>query len=57
MDIIIKIGNNNFTICLSKLNIKIKQYYIIKNEGITKIKDDIYDISVKGDIIVKINIT
>jgi len=56
MDITIKIGNNNFPIYLSKLYIKKQQYYIIKNEGITKIKDDIYDISEKGDIIVKINI-
>lgn len=52
---IIKIGENEFTIQLSKLNIKKQQYYRIKNEGISKIKNDICDISEKADIIVKIN--
>jgi hypothetical protein len=52
----IKIGDNEFTIYLSKLNIKPEQYYIIKNEGISKIKNDVYDVSEKADIIIKINI-
>jgi hypothetical protein len=30
------------------------QYYRIKNQGLTKVKDDIYDVSEKADIIVKI---
>jgi hypothetical protein len=55
-NIIVKIGDNEFTIYLSKLNIKPEQYYIIKNEGISKIKNDVYDVSEKADIIIKINI-
>jgi curved DNA-binding protein CbpA len=56
MNLIIKIGDSEFIIYLSKLNIKSEQYYKIKNEGISKIKNDICDISEKADIIVKINI-
>ena len=56
MNIVIKIGNSDFSINLSKLYIRKQQYYIIKNEGITKIKNDIYDISERGDLIIKINI-
>lgn len=56
MNLIIKIGDNEFTIYLSKLNIKQEQYYKIKNEGISKIKNDICDVSEKADVIVKINI-
>lgn len=56
MNIIITIGGANFTIQLSQLNIKKQQYYVIKNEGITKIKNDLYDITEKADIIIKINI-
>jgi hypothetical protein len=55
-NIIVKIGDNEFTIYLSKLNIKPEQYYKIKNEGISKIKNDVCDVSEKADIIVKINI-
>ena len=55
MDIIINLGDNEFTIYLSKLNIKKQQYYKIKNKGISKIKNDIRDVSDKSDIIVKIN--
>ena len=34
---------------------KKEQFYKIKNQGITKVKEnDIYDLSEKGDIIVKI---
>jgi len=33
---------------------KREQYYKIKNQGITKSNDDIYNISQKSDIIVKI---
>jgi hypothetical protein len=41
---------------LSELYLKQEQYYIFKNMGISKIKNDIYNISEKNDIIVKINI-
>lgn len=56
MNIVIKIGDVNYTINLSKLYIKTQQYYIIKNEGIAKIKNDLYDVNEKADIIIKITI-
>jgi len=55
-NIVIKIGDNEFIIHLSKINIKSEQYYKIKNEGISKIKNNVCDVSEKADIIVKINI-
>jgi len=33
---------------------KNEQFYKIKNQGLTKEKEDIYDVSERGDIIVKI---
>jgi curved DNA-binding protein CbpA len=51
----INVNDKIYEICLSKLYIKKEQYYRIKNEGITKIKKDIYDISERSDIIIKIN--
>ena len=50
----IEIGGKDFTIPLSNLYMKREQYYRIKNEGLVKIKKDIYDVSEKTDIIVKI---
>ena len=52
----INIGEKNFDIFLSNLYIKREQIYIIKNAGISKQKNNIYDISEKTDIIVKITI-
>lgn len=52
----LNIGNIEFNIAISELYIKKEQYYIIKNKGISKIKKDIYDVSEKADIILKINI-
>ena len=52
----IEIGGKDFNIPLSNLYMKREQYYRIKNEGLVKIKKDIYDVSEKTDIIVKINI-
>jgi hypothetical protein len=51
----IHIGGSEFEITPSNLFIKKEQYYVIKNAGISKIKKDIYDISEKSNIIVKIN--
>lgn len=48
------IGEKQFEIPISKLYMKIEQYYIIKNVGLSRIKKNIYDISEKTDIIVKI---
>lgn len=50
------IGDETYLINLSELYIKKEQYYCIKNKGLTRVKKDLYDISEKSDIIVKINI-
>jgi curved DNA-binding protein CbpA len=54
--IIINIGEKVYTIPLANLYMKREQYYRIKNAGLSKIKKDIYDVSEKTDIIVKISI-
>jgi hypothetical protein len=48
------VGEKTFSIPLSNLYIKSEQYYCLKGEGISKIKKDIYDISDKSDLLVKI---
>jgi curved DNA-binding protein CbpA len=49
------IGDKIFYILISELLIKREQYYRIKNQGLTKInEEDIYNVSEKADIIVKI---
>ena len=53
-DVTINIGNKQFSIPLSNLYLKKEQYYRFKNQGITKVKSDIYDVNDKSDIIVKI---
>lgn len=52
--IFVTLGNKQFEIKVSNLYIKQEQNYRIRNKGISKIKDDIYDIREKADIIVKI---
>ena len=52
----IKIGNKILLIPLSNLYIKKKQYFTFKNAGISKVKNNLYDVEDKSDIIVKINI-
>jgi DnaJ-class molecular chaperone len=52
-EIEIKIGSNTFVVPISELKMQTEQYYKIKNKGLTKIKDDVYDVSEKADIIVK----
>jgi len=52
----ITIDTKIIEISLSLLYIKREQIYRIKNEGLTKPKKDIYDVSEKTDIIVTINI-
>jgi len=57
LNLTIGIGEKVFEIPLEDLYIKKEQYYKIKNKGITKImNDDIYDISEKANIIIKISI-
>jgi len=50
----INIGEKECEIPISNLYMKREQYYRIKNEGLSKVKRDIYDVSEKSDIIVKI---
>jgi hypothetical protein len=50
----IYIGDQTYTIPLDNLHMKREQYYKIKKSGLSKIKKDIYDVSEKTDIIVKI---
>ena len=50
----IEIGDHTFYILVSELSMKREQYYKIKNRGFTKPNDDIYNVSQKADIIVKI---
>jgi len=51
------IGKKVFDIQVNKLYMKKNQYYRIKNEGLSKINEnDIYDVSIKSDIIVNITL-
>jgi hypothetical protein len=52
----VKIGNHEENILLSELHLVREQYYRIKNKGLSKIKKNIYDVSEKSDIIVKVMI-
>jgi curved DNA-binding protein CbpA len=52
--ITVTIGDKSFDILVSELYMKREQYYRIKNQGLTKANDDIYNVSEKADIIVKI---
>ncbi len=52
--ITIEIGDQVFFILVSELSMKREQFYKIKNKGLTKPNDDIYNVSQKADIIVKI---
>jgi DnaJ-class molecular chaperone len=55
-DVYIEICNRILTIPLSNLQIKKEQYYRFRNEGISKVKNDFYDVNDKSDIIIKINL-
>ena len=53
--IYIEIGKRTFPIQMENLYMKSKQFYTIKEEGLAQIKEnDIYDVSKRSDIIVKI---
>lgn len=52
----IQIGEKEINIYASELYMKREQYYRFKNEGLSKIKKDIYDVTEKTDIIVKIKL-
>ena len=48
------LGDKEFSIQLSNLFMRKEQFYRIKNEGLSKVNDDIYNVTEKADIIVKI---
>jgi hypothetical protein len=50
------IGEKKFSIPLSNLYMRREQYYYLKGEGISRVKKDIYDISDRTDVIVKIKL-
>ena len=50
------IGENEYAINLSNLYMKKEQYYCFKGQGIPKVTKNIYDVSDKMDIIIKISI-
>jgi len=52
----VNIGDKVFDISLCNLYMKREQQYKIKNSGISKVKKNVYDVSEKTDIIVKITI-
>ena len=52
----IPIGNKEVYIPVSELYMKKEQYYRIKQQGLSKIKNDIHNVSEKADIIVKVTI-
>ena len=52
--ITVNISEHTYNIPLDQLYMKREQYYRIKNSGLSKVKKDIYDVSEKTDIIVKI---
>lgn len=53
----IELGGKLFSIPLSQLTLKEEQLYTIKKQGISRILEkDIYNVSYKGDIIVKIKL-
>jgi len=52
----VNIGEKIFAIPLSNLYMKKEQYYRIKGEGLVNVKKDLYDLSDKSDIIVRIKI-
>ena len=53
-DISFYIGDELFSIPLSELYLKREQYYRLKGKGLVNVKKDIYDLSDKSDIIVKL---
>ena len=53
----LELGEKWFTIPLSNLYLKEEQIYKFKKQGISQIiENDIYNVSYKADIIVKINL-
>ena len=53
-DISFNIGDELFSIPLSELYLRKEQYYRLKGKGLVNIKKDLYDLSDKSDIIIRI---
>jgi len=56
-NIFINIGEKVFKIPVSELHMKREQIHIIRGQGLSKIKKDLYDVADKNDIIIKIIIS
>jgi hypothetical protein len=54
--LLVNIGEKRFSIPLSNLYMNKEQYYRIKGQGLVNVKKDLYDLSDKSDIIIRINI-
>ena len=50
----VTIGNKIFEISRQELYMKREQLYRFKGQGVSKIKDNIYDVTERSDIVVKI---
>jgi hypothetical protein len=48
------IGDQVFSIPLSELYLKREQYYRLKGKGLVNVKKDLYDLSDKSDVVIKI---
>jgi curved DNA-binding protein CbpA len=48
------IGNESFSIPLSELYLRREQYYRLKCKGLVNVKKDLYDLSDKSDVVIKI---
>ena len=53
-NMIIKIGKHEFVIPVNELFIKRQQYYKLKNQGVSHVKTEVYDINDKSDIILNV---
>lgn len=50
----IKIGSKEFKINTNNLSLKLRQYYKLKGYGLSKVKNDLFDIQEKSDILFQI---
>jgi DnaJ domain len=52
----LSLGRKQFEIPMSQLSMKREQVYRIKKQGVSKVKDDLYDVTDKADIVVKLKL-
>ena len=53
-NILFNVGDESFSIPLSELYLKREQYYCLKRKGLVNVKKDLYDLSDRSDINVRI---